>query len=236
VNPYDSWRQVAGYFDGDGTIGFSDLSNVPFKLGLSLIFTDQSIEQIANIREFLLRRGIRTSNILKTQGNAHIVVVSRYESVKRVLRGMLPYLFKKQNEARAALDYYEGRTSGNELIALFQREVEEGRRERRVRKVIDVPFTYEEGTLVMREIRKSRVRDALGRFRAKVKQSDFVEIRVLHFDRNVRLQELMRKYPQYSKETIRRILGRGRGYIGVKGIGRVETTDTTLRDPRKAPN
>jgi hypothetical protein len=50
VAEYTSWRQVAGYFDGDGTIATSDISNQPFKLGLSLAFTDQSTEQIANIR------------------------------------------------------------------------------------------------------------------------------------------------------------------------------------------
>ena len=225
---------MAGYFDGDGTIGFSDLSNVPFKLGISLIFTDQSVEQIANIRRFLQRHGIKTSNILKTKVNAHIVVVSRHESVSRTLRSMLPHLAKKQNEGRAVLDYYEGRITGNELISIFQNEVEAGRRERRPHKAIDVPFKYNEGVLIMSEARKSRLRDAFGRFRAKVTPSDFTAIRIQHFDQNVKLQELVAKYPQYSKETIRRILGRDRGLIGVKGIGRVDTTDTTIRDAFRA--
>ncbi|HLQ06262.1 MAG TPA: hypothetical protein VK126_00740 [Nitrososphaerales archaeon] len=62
---YQSWEQVAGYFDGDGTIYFSDTTNQPYKLSLSLIFVDQSIDQIKNVRDFLRRRGIRTGNILK---------------------------------------------------------------------------------------------------------------------------------------------------------------------------
>jgi len=37
---YDSWQQVAGYFDGDSTIATSDLSNLPYKLRLSLVFVD----------------------------------------------------------------------------------------------------------------------------------------------------------------------------------------------------
>ena len=231
---YTSWKQVAGYFDGDGTIGFSDLSNVPFKLGLSLIFTDQSVEQIANIRTFLKKRGIKTSHVLKTTTNAFIVAVSQYLSVKKTLRSMLPFLSKKRNEAKAALDYYASRISGNELIAIFQKEVEAGRRERRPHRQLDVPFLHRDGAFLMREVRRSRLRDALGRFRAKVTPEDFARIRERHFDHNTRIKDLMTKYPQYSKETIRRILGRGRGYVGVKGIGRVETTDTTLRDPKTA--
>jgi len=234
MNQYTSWKQVAGYFDGDGTIGFSDLSNVPFKLGISLIFTDQSVEQIANIRRFLQRHGIKTSNTLKTKVNAHIVVISRHESVNRTLRSMLPHLAKKQNEGRAVLDYYEGRITGNELISIFQNEVEAGRRERRPHKAIDVPFKYNEGVLIMSEVRRRRLRDAFGRFRAKVTPLDFTAIRAQHFDQNVKLQELVAKYPQYSKETIRRTLGRDRGLIGVKGVGRVDTTDTTIRDAFRA--
>ena len=131
---------MAGYFDGDGTIGFSDLSNVPFKLGLSLIFTDQSVERIANIESLLESGRARTSSMLKTKANAYIVVVSRYESVEKTLRAMVPHLFKKENEAKAALDYCESGVTGSELLAVFQNEVEAGRREKRPREQIDVPF------------------------------------------------------------------------------------------------
>jgi hypothetical protein len=65
VKPYHSWAQVSGYFDGDGNFSISDLSNQPFKLGLQVIFTDQSLEQISMLRTFLTRKGIRTSNVLR---------------------------------------------------------------------------------------------------------------------------------------------------------------------------
>ena len=198
-----------------------------------MLFTDQSIDQITNIRDFLLEHGVRTSNILKTSANAYIVVVGQHHAIKKVLRSMLPYLCKKGIEARAVIDCYEDRITGNELLKMFQGEVEVWRREKRPRKPIDVPFVYSEGTFLMKEVRKSRLRDAFGRFRAKVTPEDFV-MRKKYFDLNVKLQELITEYPEYSKETIRRILGRGRGYIGVKGIGRVDTTDTTLREPKPA--
>lgn len=70
-----------------------------------------------------------------------MIAIGRYEGVIKALRAMSPFLYKKANEARAALSYYEGRITGNQLFATFQREVEAGRRERRNRKVvIDVPY------------------------------------------------------------------------------------------------
>lgn len=150
---------------------------------------------------------------------------------------MLPHLCKKAGEAKATIDYYEGRITGNELMAIFQREVEAGRRERRVHRVtIDCPYTRNQGLVIMKERRKISLRGAFGRFRSRVTVKDFMEIRKEHFSEGEQLRELREKYLQYSKETIRRVLGRDRGYVGVKGIGRVETTDTTIRDPRRARN
>ncbi|MDA4125756.1 MAG: hypothetical protein OK452_00925 [Thaumarchaeota archaeon] len=228
MNQYTSWRQVAGYFDGDGTIATSDISNQPYKLSLSLIFTDQSLDQISNIRDFLYKNGIRTSNILKTsKGTANIVVVSEFHSVKKALGRMLPFPCKKANEARSALAYYDGKITGNRLIAIFQEEVEAERRERRPRKVpINVSYTRIEGDRIMKQARKDKLRDAFGRFRAKVTPEDYENIRRKHFDQGKRLRDLVKEYPQYARETIRRVLGGGRGYVGVKGLGRVETTDS----------
>jgi hypothetical protein len=238
VPKYHSWLQVAGYFDGDGTIYFSDTSNRPYKLTISLVFVDQSVDQIESVKDFLNRHGVKTSNVLKrSDSNARELAVSQFKCVKKALRHMIPFLCKKENEARAALDYYEGRITGNQLIAVFKTEVEAGRRERKSKTVhLDVPYTRPAGDRIMRSLRKGRLRDAFGRYRAKLTPDDFQAIRVKHFDQGKRICDLVREYPQYGRETIRRVLGRGRGYIGVKGIGRVDTTDTTLRDPRKAPN
>ncbi|HEV2226857.1 MAG TPA: hypothetical protein VGR56_08680 [Nitrososphaerales archaeon] len=225
---YQSWQQVAGYFDGDGAIVTSDISNQPFKLGLSLIFTDLSLDQITNIKNFLNGEGVRTSNILKTSaGTAYIVVVSEFNSLRKSLTCMLPFLCKKAIEAQAALDYYGGRLTGNEFMAILRQEVEAGRRERHVRKTpIDVPYTWPEGHRMMEERRKIKFRDVFGKFRAKVTPEDFETIRNEFFTQGKPLHELVRKYPQYGRETIRRVLGGGRGYVGVKGLGRVETTDS----------
>lgn len=233
---YRSWLQIAGYFDGDGTIHFSDTSNRPYKLSISLVFVDQSVDQMRSVKDFLNRHGVITNNILKrSDGDAYELAVSQFKCVKKALKQMIPYLCKKETEARAALDYYEGRMTGNELMAVFKSEVEAGRRERKKRTVhLDVPYTRPVGDRIMRSLRRDRLRDSLGRYRAKLTPEDFQAIRVGHFDQGKRICELAREYPQYARETIRRVLGRGRGYIGVMGIGRVGTTDTTIREPRRA--
>lgn len=219
---YRSWEQVAGYFDGDGTIGFSDTTNQPYKLSLSLIFVDQSLDQIRNVREFLIRNSVNPDNILRmSRANAYMVAVSQFDSVRETLKQMLPYLYKKANEAKAALDYYEGRITGNELAQVSREEVEAGRRERRPRKIpINVPYKRPEGDRLMKDIRNDRLRDAFGRYRAIVTPEDYARIREGHFTEGKRLRD-----PQYARETIRRVLGGGRGYVGVRGVGRVDTTD-----------
>ena len=228
MNVYKSWEQVAGYFDGDGNISISDLSNQPFKLSLSVIFTDASPEQISKIRTFFVNRGIRTSNILRTsKGTAHMIAISTHEGVLASLKAMLPHLFKKANEAQAVIDYYEGKIRGNDLVVLFEHEVAAVRRERRPHKVkIDVPFTFADGDRLMKEGRRVRLRDAIGRYRAKVTPEDYESIREEFFNQHKPLHELVRSSPRYARETIRRILGRGRGHVLVKGKGLVNTTNS----------
>jgi hypothetical protein len=225
VPEYDSWSQVAGYFDGDGTISISDMTNMPYKLSLSLVFVDQSFDQIKTIREFLWRHGIPTSNILRTSKNsAYMVAVSQFDAVKEALGQMLPYLCKKEIEARAALDYYENRITGNQLALVFRQEVEAGRRERHARRIeIDVPFIRNVGDATMKELRKDKLRDAFGRYRAKVTAEDFQSIRQ-KYDRGETMKELMVEFPNYCRTTIQRILGRNKRGVLVKNVGMIHPT------------
>lgn len=211
VTEYDSWEQVAGYFDADGTIVIFDLSYMPFKLCLYLSFVDQSIDQIRMIREFMLAMGIKTSKILKShKTDAWSVVISGFDSVKECLRCLIPHLGKKAIEAQAALDYYENRMTGNQLIAILENEVEAGRRERRKRKVaVDVPYAYAEGDAKLKQLRIVRPRDNLGRYALKLTSEDAHRIREAHFKGKRTVRELMKDFPQYGKTTIRRVLKAG---------------------------
>lgn len=221
MKPYRSWEQVAGYFDGDGNFSITDLSNQPFKLGLQAIFTDQSLQQISMLRRFFVKRGIRPSNVLRTsKGTAFMIAVGTFAGVLAASKSMLPHLYKKANEARAVINYYGGRITGNDLVAIFRSEVEAGRRERRNHSVkIDVPYTYPKGDSLMAARRRERIREGIARTRAKVTKRDYESIRKKHSEGGVPLAELVRMYPDYSRETLRRILGGGRGYVLVVGEG-----------------
>ena len=98
MTEYGSWGQVAGYFDGDGTIVFSDTSNQPYKLGLSLIFVDQSFDQIRTVRDFLHAQDIGTGNITKTsKGTAYMLAISKFDSVRKVLAEMRPFAVQESD-------------------------------------------------------------------------------------------------------------------------------------------
>jgi hypothetical protein len=75
--------------------------------------------------------------------------------------------------------------------------------------------------------RNVKLRDAFGRYRAKVTPEDFEAIRRKHFEEGRLLHELAKAYPQYSRTTIRRVLGRDRGFVLVKGRGLVRAPDST---------
>ena len=229
---YSSWRQVAGYFDGDGTIALSDTSNQPYKLSLSLAFVDQYEDQIKMLKRFFEKRGVITSNVLETsKGTASMLAVSRFEGVLCSLKAMRPFLFKKANEAQAAVEYYEGKIRGDDLFRIFQEEVEAGRRERRDRKVvIRVPCTYPDGDALMKARRREKILAVMEKSRAKVSMKDYNDIRRAYFESGRSLSELRQLYPRYGRETIRRILGKGRGYVLVKGKGRVTSVDVWRSD------
>jgi hypothetical protein len=179
------------------------------------------------LKRFFERHGVTTSNVLKTsKGTAFMIAVSRFEGVLFSLKRMRPYLYKKAIEAQAVIDYYEGRIRGNDLFKIFQEEVEFGRRERRDRKVvIQVPFTYPDGDALMKARRREKIIAGIEKSRAKVSREDYNDIRSAYFESGRSLNELRRLYPRYSRETIRRILGKGRGYVLVRNEGRVTSAE-----------
>jgi len=179
------------------------------------------------LKNFVQGKNARSSNVLKTsKGTASMIAISSFDSVLVVLKAMLPYLFKKFNEANAAIGYYEGHIRGNDLIAIFKEEVRAGRRENRDRRVaIDVPITYPEGDALMKAKRKEKILATIARIRAKVSGKDYEAIRTTHFQLGCSLIELVKAYPQYSRETTRRILGRGRGYVLISEEVIVKSSD-----------
>lgn len=60
LEQYRSWRQVGGYFDGDGNVG---LEVVKYVLRFKLRFSDTWRPQIETVQSFFHAKGIDTTSL-----------------------------------------------------------------------------------------------------------------------------------------------------------------------------
>jgi hypothetical protein len=142
--PCLGWPQLAGYFDGDGSITIRKTSRGrPFTLDPALEFGDQSKRQIGMVREFLRSRGIKVGR-MSLRGAHWRIEVGTMEGATQTLREMLPFLYKKRNEAKATLDYLSDNMTANELQEILRAAVRRGDRER-VGPFVDILWARSEG-------------------------------------------------------------------------------------------
>jgi hypothetical protein len=200
---YFSWKQISGYFDGDGNVG---VEVVRYVLKFKLRFSDTWRPQIETVRSFLNREGISTSAIWheKREGRleAFRVEVSAVSGVLRAAKAMLPFCAKKAEDLRILVDYIEGRQSGNQAIERLNEEVRTGRRSGFVREQT-LPHTRTDGLRIKELANASRARAAHAVFVSETIQK---EIKKDHWEHRRSFVELSKKYG-YSVSVIRRILG-----------------------------
>ncbi len=154
---YTSWRQVAGYFDGDGCpkVHVGD-----FTIHVTVCWSDQDKELLQHIGLFLAKRGIvwrigefhRGTSVYcelsVTEGGGHGL---------RVLKSMLPFLDKKWSQVDAAVSYLENRSTGDSFIRALNDAV---LAKRRSSSLIDVkmPQTKKQGIQLARTREKPNAR------------------------------------------------------------------------------
>jgi len=202
-NGYSSWRQVSGYFDGDGNVGIEVVKRI---LRIKLRFVDTWKPQVDSIWEFLRRHKINTGHVGRDDKGpwqaAYRLDVTEVESVLRAAKAMLPHVVKKKEDLRIAIDYIEGRITGNEALNLFNNEVRMGRRKGKVRES-NLPFTRQEG---LRLSRLENAQKARAAYAVNVSSALQEQIKKDHVKGNLGHVRLSRKYG-YSVSVIRRILG-----------------------------
>ncbi len=138
---YSDWKQVAGYFDGDGTNNFTPRKWV---IHPNLGFCDNYLPHIKMLRDFLVCLDIKTWALFHGPGEAWKFGVGQAESVYVVATSMLPYLFKKRDEVRAMVDYLDNRITANQMVEVFNESVRIGNRVGKI-KTVDIPYTRKEG-------------------------------------------------------------------------------------------
>jgi hypothetical protein len=140
AEPYSDWKQVAGFFDGDGANNFVPRKHV---LHPNLGFCDNYYQHITMLRKFLICRGIKTW-ALSHEGERWKFGVGQAESVYKVATSMLPYLFKKREEVRAIVDYFDNRITATQMVEVFNESVRIGNRVGKI-KTLDISYTRREG-------------------------------------------------------------------------------------------
>jgi hypothetical protein len=199
---YRTWEQVAGYFDGDGSVSLAVVKRV---LRFRLRFVDRWKPQVEAIRAFMIQRGIRPTSVNRDNKNdprsGYRVEVGSIVDVLSVAKSMLPFCMKKAADLAITIDYLEDKITGDEAVARFNEEVLSGRRSGIIRKS-DQPFTRSVG------LRASKLENAAKARRAyavKVDQSTQEQIRSDHLEGKMGWYRLSRKYG-LSVSVIRRIL------------------------------
>jgi len=148
---YQDWRQVSGYFDGDGC---ADFDQGKWVLHPKLLFCDNFRPHLEMLTQFLVSRDIRTHTISPTRG-AWKFGVGEAESVRRMASMMWPYCSKKSGEVKAVLDYLDNKITGSQLVEVFNESVRMGNRTGKIR-VVDMPYTKEEGQALREKKRREQ--------------------------------------------------------------------------------
>jgi hypothetical protein len=136
---YKNWRQVAGYFDGDGSVTVHVCKLV---LDFGLQFVDNHRPQLEQLQYFLVERGVRTGRITKNSTEMmYVLLVSEDYSLVKAARMLRPFCFKKKEELGALIDYMGNRISANAVIEVFNRLVTIGERTGKIRSVNMPPYS-----------------------------------------------------------------------------------------------
>jgi len=128
---YTSWTQTSGYFDGDGSAHVR--LDSPVVLRFTLVWVDNSRDQLSQLRRFLLSVGIKVGGILNHGSGASGLQIASPKAVLAAATRMSPYCFKKYEELRIVIDYYENRITGTEAILRLNELVRQGIRLGKIR-------------------------------------------------------------------------------------------------------
>ena len=199
VESYRTWAELAGYFDGDGTVEFSVDT---FTIHVRLAFDENWEAHLIGIANFLNKRGIVAGRVRRKESfNTWHVVVSNIGGVKRMAKAMMPHTVKKRRELQAVLDYFRDALTGDEFVQVMNAEVISGQRTGKLREP-GPTFNHSRGVQESR-----RIGEAKRRFKRLTPIPKNVSEGILKDWRNERpgLKDLSRRYG-YSVKILRRVI------------------------------
>lgn len=146
ANAYRAWGQVAGYFDGDGSVYINTTSHDVLRF--SLVWVDNCREQIGQLRHFLVSQRISAGEVLRRGDGTFTVQISSPEGVLSTARLLLPFCFKKRKELGIVISYYENTITGTKALEGFNESVRAGVRVGKIRQLRNLP-KYSEAKLII---------------------------------------------------------------------------------------
>jgi hypothetical protein len=150
---YTQWAQAGGYFDGDGCAHVR--TDSPVVLRFSLVWVDNSREQLQQLRSFLLSMAIAVGNVLNHSAGVYMLQIASPKSVLAAAKQLVPFCYKKNKELRIIVDYYENRINGTTVLRELNKLVLRGLRLGKVRQLIRLP-KYLDGKQMAR-VRKAKL-------------------------------------------------------------------------------
>ena len=125
---YSTWKQVAGYFDGDGS---PKVHGGTWAVTITVSWSDQDRGILRHIQQFLSQKGISSRLSRFRQGKRTYFELSVGEGggdALKALKGMQPHLDKKRIQVTAAINYLENRITGNQFVLVLNSEIRKKRR------------------------------------------------------------------------------------------------------------
>jgi hypothetical protein len=143
---YQDWRQIAGYFDGDGCVDFDSGKWVLFP---KFTFTDNYFPLIEMLKTFLVSHGIQTQDVSFFMG-AWRLGVAQSTSLLRMAVMMWPHCSKKRAEVKTFIDYLQNRITGSDFVQVLNESVRSGNRTGKIRTA-SIPYTREQGQVLRKQ-------------------------------------------------------------------------------------
>ncbi len=145
-----NWDYVSGFFDGEGSITINARQGSGV-LVICLTISQKFRPLLDKIAMFLKENGIHCI-VCKNSRTVHEIRIRRIEDVCRLLRKLT--LVLKPEQARAALAYFDGTITGNQVLEIFDSEFKRGkRRSTPLRPGLSFPLRHSEAIFNARRVR-----------------------------------------------------------------------------------
>jgi len=203
VEPYKSWSQVSGYFDGDGSVDFDPGKWV---LHPKVTLTDNYRPFLEMLKQFLVSRGIRAWKTSFTMG-AWKFGFGQADSLIQLGTMMWPHCSKKRLEVKAAVDYLDDRITGTEFVQVLNDSVTSGNRTGKFR-LVDIPYVRTQGQLKSQMEQAERTK-RMGEAN-QILTDDQLEERVSIISGEVSNRELAKKFGVSPATISRAVFGRSK--------------------------